>query len=243
MARNVSSRKGAKKKAAPKAKTAVKKKAAAPARKGLVKKAASRGRPAMRKAAAKKATPKKAAPKKAAGRTPAKKAMTRVPAKKSVARAPAARRPAARRTRVPALPRRKVATTRLKAAAPAQTFAVSHLNEADFKQDGLRTYALYRDLGIASATGGLCQAHVIRLLSPCTDEVRKQHLHEAELQLIYVLKGWVKNEFDGEGIQMMSAGSCWLQPPGIKHTVLDYSADVELLEIIVPVDFKTREVD
>ena len=86
---------------------------------------------------------------------------------------------------------------------------------------------------------GLCQAHVIRLLSPCTDEVRKRHLHETELQLIYVLQGWVKNEFEGEGVQMMSAGSCWLQPPGIKHTVLDYSADAELLEIIVPADFKT----
>jgi hypothetical protein len=42
---------------------------------------------------------------------------------------------------------------------------------------------------------------------------------------------------------MMSAGSCWLQPPGIKHTVLDYSADAELLEIIVPADFKTIDVD
>jgi quercetin dioxygenase-like cupin family protein len=84
---------------------------------------------------------------------------------------------------------------------------------------------------------------VIRLLSPCTDEVRKRHLHEPELQLIYVLRGWIKNEFEGEGVQMMSAGSCWLQPPGIKHTVLDYSADAELLEIIVPADFKTVEVD
>jgi uncharacterized RmlC-like cupin family protein len=130
----------------------------------------------------------------------------------------------------------------LKAAAGSQRFAVSHLNEADFKQDGLRSYALYRDLGIAAATSGLCQAHVIRLLSPCTDEVRKRHLHEAELQLIYVLQGWVKNEFEGQGVQMMSAGSCWLQPPGIKHTVLDYSADVELLEIIVPADFKTVEL-
>jgi len=124
-----------------------------------------------------------------------------------------------------------------------QRFTVSHQNEADYKADGLRTYALYRDLGIATATGGLCQAHVIRFLSPCTDEVRKRHLHETELQLIYVLQGWVKNEFEGEGVQMMSAGSCWLQPPGIKHTVLDYSADAEVLEIIIPADFKTVEGD
>jgi len=220
MARAVSGRKSAGKKtatrkAAPKAKAkSVAKKKAAPAPK--------------RKTAMKKAAPKKAA--------------TRVVAKKTVARVPAARRASVRRTRAAVAPRRKAAAPRLKAAAAAQRFSVSHLNDADFKPDGLRPYALYRDLGIAAASGGLCQAHVIRMLSPTTDEVRKRHLHEPELQLIYVLKGWVKNEFDGEGIQMMSAGSCWLQPPGIRHTVLDYSPDVELLEIIVPADFKTVEV-
>ena len=229
MARTVRGRKGAGKKAASrkaaskaKAKAAVKKKAAAaPARKAAVK---ARAKTAV----------KKTAPKKTAARAQTKKAVTR---------APAARRTPSHRTRVAAPPRRKAAAPRLKAATPAQRFAVSHLNEADFQRDGLRSYALYRDLGIAAASGGLCQAHVIRLLSPCIDEVRKRHLHEPELQLVYVLQGWVKNEFEGEGVQMMSAGSCWLQPPGIKHTVLDYSADVELLEIIVPADFKTVEVD
>ena len=124
-------------------------------------------------------------------------------------------------------------------AAGPQVFTVSHLNEADFKADGLRDYAQYRDLGIAAATSGLCQAHVIRMVSPCTDAVRQRHSHQAELQMIYVLKGWIKNEFEGQGPQMMSAGTCWLQPPGIKHTVLDYSADCEVLEIIIPADFKT----
>ncbi|HEX3994128.1 MAG TPA: cupin domain-containing protein [Acetobacteraceae bacterium] len=204
-------------------KAGVKKKAAAPARKAAVK--------ARAKTAAKKAAPKKAAPRKVAA------------AKKSAARVPAARRTTTRRTRQAPPPRRKAAAPRLRAAAPAQHFTASHLNNADFKPDGLRSYALYRDLGIAAASGGLCQAHVIRMLSPCTDEVRKRHQHDTELQLIYVLQGWIKNEFEGEGVQMMSAGSCWLQPPGIKHTVLDYSADIELLEIIVPADFKTVELD
>lgn len=127
--------------------------------------------------------------------------------------------------------------------APApQVFTVSHLNEADFKANGLRPYAQYRDLGIAEATNGLCQAHVIRLLPPCTDEVRKRHQHHTELQLVYVLKGWMKNEFEGHGEQMMSTGSCWLQPSAIKHTVLDYSPDCEVLEIIVPADFKSKDL-
>ncbi len=143
-----------------------------------------------------------------------------------------------------AVVRRKTAAPakRLQAAAPVQSFTANHLNEADFKADGLRPYAQYRDLGIALASGGLCQAHVIRLIQPCTDEVRKRHTHATELQLIYVLKGWIKNEFEGHGQQMMSAGTCWLQPPGIAHTVLDYSADCEMLEIIVPADFKTADI-
>lgn len=108
--------------------------------------------------------------------------------------------------------------------------------------DGLRSYALYRDLGMVAATGRLCRAHVIRFSEPCSDAVRKRHLHETELQLVYVLRGWIKNEFEGAGTQMMSVGSCWLQPPRIKHTVLDYSADCELLEVIIPADFGTKDI-
>ena len=186
---------------------------------------------------------KKAATAKAAA--PAKSAAKTVAVKKAAPRRPATRiavpTPAARRGRAPAATR-KAPPRKLSGTATAQVFTVSHLNEADFKADGLRAYAHYRDLGIAAATGGLCQAHVIRLIPPCTDEVRKRHLHKAELQLVYVLKGWMKNEFEGHGEQMMSAGSCWLQPSGIEHTVLDYSPDCEVLEVIVPADFSTEDV-
>jgi hypothetical protein len=40
----------------------------------------------------------------------------------------------------------------------------------------------------------------------------------------------------------MRAGAAWLQPPRIKHTVLDYSGDCELLEIILPAEFETVEL-
>jgi uncharacterized RmlC-like cupin family protein len=152
--------------------------------------------------------------------------------------APAKRKGAARRPTV----RKAAAPVSAPARNQGHRFVVSHLNEADFKTDGLRAYAKYRDLGIAEATAGLCQAHVIRLTPPCTDEVRKRHVHTVDLQMIYVLKGWVKNEFEGYGEQMMSVGSCWLQPSGIEHTVLDFSPDCELLEIIVPADFRTTEL-
>jgi hypothetical protein len=124
-------------------------------------------------------------------------------------------------------------------AWPKQKFTVSHHREADFEQ-GLRTYAKYRDLGIAPATGGMVQAHVIRLIPPFrAEEVSTPHYHDVDFQMIYVLKGWYKTEFEGEGAHTFEAGSCWIQPPRIRHTVLGYSNDCELLEIVLPADFET----
>ena len=164
------------------------------------------------------------------------KTATSRPAKKTAAKA------APRRAKTAAPTRKAAPKRRMAKRAEPQRFSVSHLDEADFKTEGLRPYARYRDLGIALATSGLCQAHVIRLVPPVTDDVRKRHYHDTELQLVYVLKGWMRNEFEGHGEQLMRQGSCWVQPPGIKHTVLDYSDDCEVLEIIVPADFKTVEL-
>jgi hypothetical protein len=126
---------------------------------------------------------------------------------------------------------------------PKQRIAVSHHSEEDFKTDGLRAYAKYRDLGIADATNGLAQAHVIRLIGPCNPaEVSKLHYHDVEFQMVYVLKGWVKTYMEGQGETLMKQGSAWTQPPRIKHMILDYSDDVELLEVILPAEFKTVEL-
>jgi mannose-6-phosphate isomerase-like protein (cupin superfamily) len=128
-------------------------------------------------------------------------------------------------------------------ARPKQRIAISHHREEDFKADGLRTYAQYRDLGIAEATHGLAQAHVIRLIGPCNPaEVSKLHYHDVEFQMVYVLKGWVKTYLEGQGETTMNVGSSWTQPPRVKHLILDYSDDVELLEVILPAEFKTVEL-
>ena len=120
-----------------------------------------------------------------------------------------------------------------------QRFTFSHQREEDFDQ-GLRTYAKYRDLGIAPATGGMVQAHVIRFIPPFRpEEVSTPHYHDVDFQTVYVLKGWIKSEFEGQGAHTFYAGSCWIQPPKIKHTVLGYSDDCELLEIVLPADFET----
>ena len=90
---------------------------------------------------------------------------------------------------------------------------------------------------------GLAQAHVIRLIGPCNPaEVSKLHYHDVEFQMVYVLKGWVKTYMEGQGETLMKEGSAWTQPPRIKHLIMDYSDDVELLEVILPAEFKTVEL-
>ena len=126
---------------------------------------------------------------------------------------------------------------------PKQRIAISHYREEDFVANGLRRYAHYRDLGIAAASHGLAQAHVIRLIGPCNPaEVSKLHFHDVEFQLVYVLKGWVKTYMEGQGETLMKEGSCWSQPPRIKHLILDYADNCELLEVILPAEFRTVEL-
>ena len=81
---------------------------------------------------------------------------------------------------------------------PKQRIAISHHREEDFKADGLRTYAKYRDLGIADASHGLARAHVIRLIGPCNPaEVSKLHFHDVEFQMVYVRKAGSKPTWRG----------------------------------------------
>ena len=77
------------------------------------------------------------------------------------------------------------------------------------------------DLGIADASHGLAQAHVIRLIGPCNPaEVSKLHFHDVEFQMVYVLKGWVKTYMEGQGETMMKEGSCL--DPAAAHQASDH---------------------
>jgi len=122
-----------------------------------------------------------------------------------------------------------------------QEFMVQHLKSGKFKT-GLRSYAAYRDLGVRQATDGAVQAHVIRLLGACDpDVVSIRHLHGVQFQFLYMLKGWMIGEYNGRRVKM-EEGSCWIQPNSIPHTVLDYSENCEMIELILPGDFKTVEL-
>jgi quercetin dioxygenase-like cupin family protein len=122
-----------------------------------------------------------------------------------------------------------------------QGFCVSHAADAQFER-GLRSFFEYRDLGIRQATEGRVVAHVIRAAAGEAFS-GQPHLHEASFQLVYVLKGWIEFEYEGQGVVRLEAGSCVHQPPGIRHREIGHSPDVEMLEVVMPGGFKTVEVD
>ena len=170
------------------------------------------------------------------------------PASRTAAKTAAQKKSPARKAAAKSSARKKVksggrAQAPVKRVRPKQRIAVSHYRDEDFKADGLRAYAQYRDLGVAEASQGLARAHVIRLIGPCDPaEVSKLHFHDVDFQMVYVLKGWVKTYMEGQGETLMTEGTSWTQPPRIKHLIMDYSDDVELLEVILPADFETVEL-
>jgi quercetin dioxygenase-like cupin family protein len=121
-------------------------------------------------------------------------------------------------------------------------FSASHAKDAKFKSEGLRSCFEYRDLGISEATGGRAMAHVIRAKKGEPSGFG-WHKHNLDFQMYCVLKGWIEFDYEGVGKVRSEAGSCVHQPPGIAHAEVGCSDDLELIEITLPGEFETVEVD
>lgn len=115
---------------------------------------------------------------------------------------------------------------------------VTHARDGKFERRGLRSYFEYRDLGIKRATKGKVVAHVIRARSG-TAPHGEWHCHDTEVQFVYVLKGWVLFEYERVGRVMMKAGTCFYQPPRIRHRELRHSRDLQMIEVVAPANFRT----
>jgi mannose-6-phosphate isomerase-like protein (cupin superfamily) len=127
-----------------------------------------------------------------------------------------------------------------------QLFSVSRAQDAVYRP-GLRGFMEYRDLGIEHATHGQFRAHVIRIKPEAAGDhalhTTGLHRHLCDFQMLYVLKGWIKFVYDGQGEHLFREGDCVLQPAGIVHNELDCSDDLEVLEIYSPAVHQTVVVD
>jgi quercetin dioxygenase-like cupin family protein len=117
------------------------------------------------------------------------------------------------------------------------TFVHTPRDESAWKQG--RAGMLYRDL-VPGRLGGHFIASHIRILDggPVPDYV---HYHEIEFQLIYCTQGWVRVMYEDQGPSfVMSVGDAVLQPPRIRHRVLECAAGTEVVEIACPAEHVTR---
>jgi quercetin dioxygenase-like cupin family protein len=96
-----------------------------------------------------------------------------------------------------------------------------------------RAGMLYRDL-IPSRLGGRYIASHISIPGggPVSDWV---HFHKIALQFLYVRRGWVRLLYEDQGDAfVMGEGDLVLQPPEIRHRVLESSSNFEIIEIGAP---------
>ena len=99
----------------------------------------------------------------------------------------------------------------------------------------------YRDL-IPDRLGGSIIASHIRIPDggPVPDMV---HFHRVGFQLIFCYRGWVDVVYEDQGAPIrLQAGDCFIQPPEIRHRVLEASDGIEVIEIGVPAEHIT-EID
>lgn len=96
----------------------------------------------------------------------------------------------------------------------------------------------YRDL-VPDRWGGRFISSYITIPEggPVPDYV---HFHKIRFQMIFVKSGWVRLVYEDQGDPfVMYAGDCVLQPPEIRHRVLESSLGLEVIEIGCPAEHET----
>jgi mannose-6-phosphate isomerase-like protein (cupin superfamily) len=119
----------------------------------------------------------------------------------------------------------------------------SHVKPGDteYRGEGLRDFFLYRDLGVADATGGRLLVQLVKANNP-PERGTGWHFHKAQFHVVIMLKGWARFMYDDKET-LVSAGDCVHQRPGIAHYLFDYSPDMEYVEIVAPADFASIDIE
>jgi quercetin dioxygenase-like cupin family protein len=102
-----------------------------------------------------------------------------------------------------------------------------------------RAGMIYRDL-IPGRLGGTVIASLIAVPEggPVNDWV---HHHELGWQMIFCRAGWVRVAYEDQGSPItMRPGELVLQPPGIRHRVLESSPGLEVIELASPAEHPTH---
>jgi len=98
----------------------------------------------------------------------------------------------------------------------------------------------YRDLVPGRLGGAMIASHIRVPDGPVADMV---HFHKIGFQLIFCVRGWVDVLYEDQGgLRRLHAGDCFIQPPQIRHRVVESGDNIEVVEIGVPAEHVT-EID
>ena len=120
---------------------------------------------------------------------------------------------------------------------PMPSFSLCrHVDNSLWRQG--RAGMRYRDLIPERQGGRLIASHIqIPEGGSVADYV---HFHGVEFQVIYCYKGWVRVVYEDQGPSfVMNEGDCVLQPPQIRHQVLECAPGLEVVEITCPAEHET----
>ena len=122
------------------------------------------------------------------------------------------------------------ARLRVEVPAGTQEFVLSRMTDAwGVGRAGMQ----YRDLIPSRLGGRFIASHIrIRVGGPVPDYV---HFHRIRFQMIYCKAGWARLVYEDQGEPFLfHAGDCVLQPPEIRHRVLEASDGLEVVEVGCP---------
>jgi quercetin dioxygenase-like cupin family protein len=122
--------------------------------------------------------------------------------------------------------------------SPERGFVISRLGATNDAWYVGRAGMQYRDL-IPGRLGGRFIASHIRI--PDGGETQDYvHYHKALFQMIYCKAGWARVVYEDQGPPFaLEAGDCVLQPPEIRHRVLESSPGLEVIEVASPAEYET----
>jgi quercetin dioxygenase-like cupin family protein len=119
----------------------------------------------------------------------------------------------------------------------AQSLVVNRAGDASSWGVG-RAGMHYRDVIPGRQGGRFIGSHIrIPTGGPVPDYV---HYHKVRFQMIYCYRGWVRLVYEDQGEPfILNAGDCVLQPPEIRHRVLESGDGLEVIELGCPAEHET----
>ena len=107
---------------------------------------------------------------------------------------------------------------------------------------GRRAWVTYRELGVTAATGHAMRAQVIRA-EEGGNQPTGWHVHHCDMQFLFGLKGAIHIAFSPDHIVRLGEGDALMIPGGVIHAELGELDGAEILEVTVPAEIGTENVE